>query len=540
MIQYWARTFFNFKKEGVQLLTLCALCFYSSLAFGNRSLGLADWHRTEAYYKDCQNLKEVVVKDKYDVECYTNYHHFNSSAVSKFYKEENARGKFVEIGAFNLWHPGSRISHFKDYKIIAKIMNGQDIVSAMELLPVISDDQSNNERVAKFISETELQLQELYKKSSDESQEKIKELEGELSRAKNLYRSPGYLKVLDALIQLDPSWSLILSPSGEAADVNYTHELVGFFYRSSKVKPVINEHCDRFKKKSHGVSFACYPNLTKRWFGKSIRQVFSRRPFMGSFQSGSFDFTLLTSHIVFNSPSDQEGMEAVLLPSFGVKDYKEIGTGANKANFARWAEMKVILEMMNKIRAESVEKDLIFVGDTNLEASNEQWTSVLSSFSGSKLFVDEPTTLSPKRFLSSGEETNGVASDYDHVILDLAETSECSKDNGDLSARVGNFLKGNIRKVIDNEYRYRMRGTNNVDHAQEEARKKKVSHYTNVLENKLTIKRDTITVDETNIEEKVETFDDRIFQQQLEDDSYYRYFREVVSDHFPVYFSCKA
>lgn len=532
----------NFKMRRVPLLlsTLFFLLFISVQVRADRTLGLADWQRTQAYFLDCQNLKEIVIKESYAVECYTNYHHFNADAVTTFYKDKNARGKFIEIGAFNLWHPGSGASPYKDYKIIAKIMNGFDLVSGMELLPVISSDQENNERVAKFVEETKEKIKSLQGKNSTEAEEEIKELTQKLALAKDLYRAPGYLKVLDELRTLDPSWSLILAPSGEAADEKYTQELVGFYYRASKVKPKVNEHCHKFKKKSHGTSYACYPKLTKSWYGKSIRQVFSRRPFLGSFQTGNFDFTLLTSHIVFNTPADENGMERVLMPSFGVKDYKEIGPGANKANFARLAEMKVILGMMNKIREESEEKDIIFIGDTNLESSNNQWSNLMKSFPGGKLFIEEPTTLSPKRFLANGEETNGVASDYDHVIMDLSETNECEKNNGNLSARVGNFLKGQIRKVIDKEYRYRVRGTNHVDTSREHKRKKKIGQYTDILKNTLTIKRDEIAVEETDIKGEIEDFDNRVFKQQLEDDSYYRYFKEVVSDHFPVYFSCKG
>ncbi len=531
---------FKTKEVSFSLSLFVFLFILSSSAYANRALGLADWQRTQAYFEDCNNLKDIVIKERYSVECYTNYHHFNADSVSKFYKHSNASGKFIEIGAFNLWHPGSGASPYKDYQIIAKIMNGFDLVSGMELLPVISGDADNNERVAKFVVESKAKIASLQSDNSSEAISQIQELTKKLEMARDLYRAPGYLKVLDELRALDPSWSLILAPSGEAADEKYTQELVGFYYRASKVKPKVNEHCLKFRKKSHGTSYACYPKLTKSWYGKSIRQVFSRRPFLGSFQAGSFDFSLLTSHIVFNTPADEGGMERVLMPSFGVTDYKVLGTGANKANFARLAEMKVILGMMNKIREESEEKDIIFVGDTNLESSNAQWPNLMKAFPGGKVFIDEPTTLSPKRFLSSGEETNGVASDYDHVIMDLSETNECVKSNGELSPRVGNFLKGRIRTLIDQEYRYRVRGTNNVDTSREHKRKKKIVQYTDILENTLTIKRDEIAVEETDIEGEIEDFDSRVFKQQLEDDSYYRYFKEVISDHFPIYFSCKG
>lgn len=521
-------------------LLLVLLAVISSSCFADRGLGLGDWHRTQVYYQNCLNFKKIVIKERYSVECYTNYHHFNADSVSKFYKKSNGAGKYVEIGSFNLLHPGSRATDYKDYRIIAKIINGYDIVSGMELLPVISRDAVNNANVATFVAQLKIKIAALANNTSSEAQAQLKKLNVKLEKVRRLYRQPAYLKLLDQLRMLDPSWSLLLAPSGEAADERYNQELVGFFYRGSKVRPKINEHCLKFKKKSHGTSFACYPKLTKAWFGKSIRRVFSRRPFLGSFESGDFDFTILTSHIVFNSPSDAAGMERILMPSFGVKDYKKIGSGANKGNYARWAEMKVILEMMNKIRSESNEKDIFFLGDTNLESSNYQWSKILKNFPGGKLFVDTPTTLSPKRFLIDGSETNGMASDYDHVVMDISETSECVKNNGDLAARVGNFIKGNIRTVIDKEYRYRIRGTNQIDISREVKRKMKIGQFTNVLENTLTVKGDVIKVEETDIKGRVNNYNSRIFKQQLDNNNYYRYFREVISDHFPIYFSCKG
>jgi hypothetical protein len=113
--------------------------------------------------------------------------------------------------------------------------------------------------------------------------------------------------------------------------------------------------------------------------------------------------------------------------------------------------MKVIMEIMNRVRRESREKDVIFLGDKNLEFDNPQWKNILNSFSGGELFVDKPTTLSMPYRLSDGTLTNGTASDYDHIVMDLYHSSECRKSNGDLSARVGNFIKGNMKKLIESK-----------------------------------------------------------------------------------------
>ncbi len=511
----------------------------------SRQLGLQDWRRTEAYYQECLSIKSWVVSGQYKAECYTNYHHFNSEA-DRFY-EPHKRGDWVEMAAFNLWHPGSNTSPYKDYELTAKLINGYDLIAAMELLPSVGRDYDHNQRVRKFVESAPDMIAELegrYQQNpSADLAERLVRLRKDLKDAPTLYRVPDYLVLLDELRKLDPSWSLILAPSGEAADEDFVQELVGFYYRGRTVKPMINEHCQRFRKKRHGPSVACYPKLTKSWMGESIREVFSRRPFMGSFISGSFDFTLLTSHIVFRSPENKDEMESILRPSFGVSHYDDLGTGSTKANYARLAEMKVITQMMQKLREQSKEKDIIFLGDTNLEADNDQWKRILDSFPGGELFIDTPTTLSMQYQLADGTFTKGLASDYDHIIMDTSETNECLKANGKLSPRVGNFLQGHMKKLLHQKYLYRtpesIPGNLVASKAGERRRERTVSRYRDYLEKRMTVKRNRIVVDDHRLEELVREFDERVFLSQLTEDNYYRFYKEVISDHLPVYFSCK-
>lgn len=511
----------------------------------SRRLGLQDFRRTEDYYQECLSIKSWVVSGQYKAECYTNYHHFNSSAVERYYRG-NSGSKWVEMAAFNLWHPGSNSSPYKDYELVAKIMNGYDIVAAMELLPSVGRDYEHNQRVRKFVEdgpELVAKLEQRYEvKPTPTMAKRLVDLKADLKKAPSLYRIPDYLVLLDELRKLDPSWALILAPSGESADEDFVQELVGFYYRAKTVKPKINEHCQRFKKRRHGPSVACYPKLTKAWLGKSIREVFSRRPFLGSFESGDFDFTLITSHIVYRSPDDAEEMAGILEPSFGVSDYRELGagvTGVTKDNYARLAEMKIIMEIMERLRAESKEKDVIFLGDTNLESSNDQWANILNSFPGGELFIDEPTTLSMQLELSDGTRTNGLANDYDHIIMDTKETDECLKSNGKLSPRVGNFLEGRTKRMIQSRYLYRKPGTTQKNPAAESKRQQMVQAYRERLEHRYTIKYNRVVVDEHRLEELVREFDERVFLSQLEEDNFYRFYKEVISDHLPVYFSCR-
>lgn len=511
----------------------------------SRQLGLQDWRRTEAYYQECLSIRSWVVSGQYQAECYTNYHHFNSGA-SRYY-EPQKRGPWVEMAAFNLWHPGSNSSPYKDYELVAGLMNGYDIVAAMELLPSVGRDYEHNQRVRSFVEsapEMIANLESRYQQSpSADIAERIVQLKSDLKEAPALYRIPDYLVLLNELRKLDPSWALILAPSGEAADEAYVQELVGFYYRGRSVKPNINEHCQKFKKKRHGPSFACYPKLTKSWLGTNIREVFSRRPFLGSFVSGEFDFTLLTSHIVFTSPSNEEEMKSILEPSFGVSHYEELGTGATKANYARLGEMKAITKIMNKLRNESKEKDIIFLGDTNLEADNDQWAKILDSFPGGELFIDSPTTLTMPYRLTDGSLTNGLASDYDHIIMDTSETTECLKANGKLSPRVGNFLQGNMKKRIHSRYLYRradaVPGLLESSEAGRKRRESSVANYRSRLEGRRTVKRNKIVFDDHRLEELVREFDERVFLSQVTEDEFYKVYKEVISDHLPVYFSCR-
>jgi hypothetical protein len=523
------------------LLLLLSVGVFANETAKSRTLGLQDFRRTEDYYQECLSIKSWVVSGQYEAECYTNYHHFNSRAVDRYYKSSGRR--WVEMAAFNLWHPGSNSSPYKDYELVAKIMNGYDLVAAMELLPSVGRDYDHNQRVRKFVEdgpELVQKLEERYQlKPTQTMAKRLVDLKADLKKAPSLYRIPDYLVLLDELRKLDPSWALILAPSGEAADEDFVQELVGFYYRAKVVKPIINEHCQRFKKRRHGPSVACYPKLTKAWLGKSIREVFSRRPFLGSFEAGDFDFSLITSHIIFGSPSGAEDMAGILEPSFGVSDYRDLGVGVTKENYARLAEMKIIMEIMDRLRLESKEKDIIFLGDTNLESSNNQWENVLSSFPGGELFIDEPTTLSMPRVLTDGTETNGLANDYDHIIMDTSETSECLKSNGKLSPRVGNFLEGRTKKLIHKRYLYRRPGTTQRDPYAESKREKAVAAYRKRLENRYTVKWNRVVMDDHRLEELVREFDERVFLSQLEEDNFYRLYKEVISDHLPVYFSCR-
>ncbi|MEX0799036.1 MAG: hypothetical protein WD025_06310, partial [Bacteriovoracaceae bacterium] len=163
------------------------------------------------YRKECQEIAEFIKQD-YNVQCHYNYHHFNSSAYRNNYDRDRAikAGK-VKIAGFNVLHPGMSKTRYKDYRKIAQIIDQWDVVGVTELLPLISGDLKNNQKVVSFIKKAPGQIQEVREKIKNEiSSKKLKELvaeleslEEDLKEARRVYRMPGYLKILHALHQLD-------------------------------------------------------------------------------------------------------------------------------------------------------------------------------------------------------------------------------------------------------------------------------------------------------------------------------------------------
>jgi len=541
----------------IQLIFVCG-CFLATEAFGTTDK--EDFERRVFYKEKCKEIKKYSVGRSFSVDCYHNYHHYNSKSHGYNYSASEARAqKNLRIAGYNLWHPGSLRSGFKDIAYVAKIMNQWDLVAATELLPVIGKDEENNNLVVEFLEEGPNLLKELMKSDGNEVQ--IKELKDNLEQAKSLYRSPGYLKILFELRKLDKSWALMLAPRGEASKSSHVQELVGFYYRASVVKPIVNEHCDEYSTQYDGKAYACIPNLKKEFMGRDVRKVFSRRPFVSSFESGNFDFTMVTSHVIFTSPDEEDRMASILRPSFGVSTYEDLGTGITKETYARVAESKVIIELMNKLREFYYEEDVIYAGDMNLNYSNGFWTDLLGEFPGSKIFVREETTISQPRFHSTGKPTDGVSNDFDHFIFDAKKSKECMKGSKD-TTQVHSYYKGKIQKYIKDEYLIRDPAEIVIDAIVEDVfgepepslddkndytmipsakikMEKKISAYEKELKKLKTIKNGKVVWDDYRFEEKLKFYKRRVFTDQLRNRFYYRVYAELISDHFPISMSCE-
>lgn len=545
--------YFKHFKWGISMIKQYTLLlfFLAPLAFAMS--GQYEQQQNIKYRQQCLEIQKFLVKNKFPVSCHYNYHQYNDSTNS--YRNDLVRkvGK-IKIAGFNLWHPGSTKTAFKDYELVAKTINQWDLVGAVELLPVIGDDLKNNESVIKFIQDgpkliakLEETIAKLKSARTARQQEQYKakvselaQLKKDLKNAPKLYRSPGHLLLLEQLRKLDKSWALILSPRGEAAKETHVQELAGFFYRSSIVRPKVNQYCLDYRTNGEGTPVACIPNFNGDFMGKDYRHVFSRRPLMASFVSGSFDFTILTSHIVFNSPTEQTEEEAILNAVFGQSDLVALGTGINSSTYARFAETATILRFMEKLRQQYDEDDVILVGDFNLEANNQFWPNVLQEMPGASILVQEPTSITVQRF-SGANETFGHASNYDHFILDPQRTSECNVS----TAKRVSIVDGAIGKMVDRRYKIRTNEKDENDfYIVTEGAAQLIEKSERDLWNKQmklkTIVRNKIVEDLGESEKRLQDFHRRMFVDQASDKTYYRMYMEAISDHSPIEMQCST
>jgi hypothetical protein len=466
--------------------------------------------------EECLAIAKMKAKGM-QVVCGLNHQHFNAKKI-------NARaapsGK-LKIAGFNLWNFGSLTAQFKDLKLVAEMMDQWDIVAASEVLPVVGADATHNRNLLEAIEEKRKAL----RSANATEQRKIKK---EISEFEKLYRTPGHFDLLLELRKLDSSWSLILAPTAEAAESGSVHELVGFYYRGKTVSPVNNRHC---QEESQTRPYACFPSVARSFMGRDVAKVFSRRPFMASFKSGDFSFALLTSHIIFGSPQEEDKIKDILNLAFGVDSPSDLGRGVTKQNYARAAELKVTMEMIARMKERNDLRNIIYVGDTNLNHDELFWDKILAPVPGHSVEIDRPTTLTIRRQDTRGNSTNGLVSSYDHFIRDRAETQNC----GD--AKPFSFLTGSFARKIEHRYLVRDDDGNMTS----DGRKKMdelVDDMFAQLNDRKTVRKGKIVADNSSAKERTRIFKERVFESQLKDESYYRVFMETMSDHLPIVLEC--
>lgn len=607
--------------------------------------------------KDCERIRDLeLVKSEapLKINCQLDNMHFFSEVPLK---QDSLP---VRIGNFNLLHPGTDKTLFKDFSLVADLINEEfDLMAGIELMDVVATPRENNGKLLPVINKTleelrtlELEIlsfrgkiQELsnpveelkLRLEHESSLRKISDIEvtinlkrsslellrkeiayysiprftilglelGRLSRLENLersqkqkidlekslasldeelnsakseaqsaeekvkafelrkleagsyqekiflladkqntlrtglqtwtrhYRIPGYLKILEELRKLDPAWSLIVSPHGDAAVETNAQEFTGFFYRASKVAVEKNIHCsNRFGQES----YACYPNFYADYMGEDLSGLFSRRPFLGTFSDGRSTFSVLAAHVVFESPTSPETQKVMLEKTFKVSSLAELPTGINKQNYARFIEVFLSLQMVEKLRSEGLQK-IIYTGDLNLESVNPFWRYVFERFTNSKLLVDEKTSLSETRF-SKGVETKGVSSNYDHFILSNDEDASCR------NASVVNFMQNSISEKLRAKYQVRteaMKGPYPVmEKAEELISQRSVEVQAKLAEYNFTLSNGgVVSEDRKTTAEDLQNFRQRVFDSQGSDETYYKMYVQLISDHLPIKLECQ-
>lgn len=528
-----------------------------------------------SYQARCELINQLIVGKEYKLDCFTNYHHYGATSKSSVSKNS------IKIANYNLLHPGTSKALFKDYAMVANIMNRYDIVSGLELLATVGRDEQSNQAVVALImgsADMVTKLRQQKEKLTDaakikEMDQKIVKLINDTRKSYELYRAPGYLRALQELKKLDPSWSLILSPRGDSAQIGSVEELVGFFYRANVATPVVNPHCKETAQEGSGLPVACFITLTKEYIDRDVVRHFARRPFMASFKARGSKFTLVSSHVVFTYSGDEEAEKDLMMKTFGVEGYKALGQGINAGNFARFAEIKNTLEFMNSYKEKYNDDRIMYMGDTNLVSNNAFWPEILKTFPGSELLIKDPTTISPTKFMANKKETEGVANDYDHFILDKKTFSECN------DGEVFNYFKENIYKSVESRYVIRQEvvglhpksfnlqeqtlavsaeaedhildgdippiddpATIKLEYPLTPAGQSKMdkfsANFEKYLNGLLTVKNNEVVSDDFQIKERIEGLKRRVFLRQLTNPYYYRFMQEVLSDHFPVALTC--
>jgi hypothetical protein len=402
-------------------------------------------------------------------------------------------------------------------------------------LSQVSDIQNQIKNLPQIggINEANLKLIAKLKQSLSSLEIEEKNLAKDLAQITRYYRIPGYLRILEELRKIDASWSLIISPHGDAAVESNTQELTGFYYRASKIELDKNIHCSkRFNRTSSG----CYPNFYADYMGEDKATLFSRRPFMATFSDGKKPFSIIAAHVVFESAAEPEAQKEILEKTFNVSALNQLPTGINKQNYARFAETFLTLQLIDKLKAEGLER-IIYTGDFNLESKNPFWKYLFDKVSESVLLIDVETSLSENRFVQ-GKESKGVSSNYDHFILSAVDASFCR------NASVVNFLENDFTQRIKDKYLVRVEASKAPYQQEQDAGSliaKRSQTIQNMLENYnfLVNKTNQITNDTKTTTEDMNNFQARVFDSQFSDETYYKYFSQIISDHLPIRMECE-
>jgi hypothetical protein len=270
--------------------------------------------------------------------------------------------------------------------------------------------------------------------------------------------------------------------------------------------------------------------------GEDYANIFSRRPFLASFTDGLTKFSMIAAHVVFESSPDSDIQRSILNRVFNISALRDLPTGINNQNYARFAEVVTTLKLIEKLKTQGL-SHIIYAGDFNLEAQNPFWKFIFETLPDSRLLVKEKTSLSETRFVR-GKESGGVSSNYDHFVISSQDTELCTK------ASVVNYLNNDISQVIRDKYLVRQEasvGPYQKDPSKEELILERSLEVERMLENfNFTVDAsEKILKDTKSNDEDLKNLKQRVFESQLNDATYYKYFAQVMSDHLPIKIECR-
>lgn len=452
--------------------------------------------KTQGPIDDCLNFAALYARNEgLTSECTLNYeHYFSQQDVAPISK------KNIRIGSFNVFHLGDNQASLKNFTLIAKIMNQWDIVGAQELMPLPGPQAVSNQAIFNLLAQT------------GANNDYVK---------KNLQvERPGYLNLLTELRRLDPSWALIIQ--SEAEGEGGAGEMAGFYYRQSVVQLREWNYCPAEKaadlrSQKPIRNYACLVKVPEYQ-----QKLISRRAFAAYFQSGQFDFIGLTAHVRFR-PADGAHALKAQAQELCINHAYPNRCKPTKDNVGRYYEVKAMADQIETIQQLANDKDVIYMGDFNLELFSTTipyWNSALKSAEGFKVFQSAPTTLGVKK--------GALVSNYDHFIFNPQITTACSPK----TARSFDFTaKSKPPTELQNLF---------AEAAQPAQVEKQIQLRLQEIRSiaKAKFKRDKVTVtnlDPKEIEEYKERFKGATQKIAL---NHVGAMLELISDHIPVEMEC--
>ncbi len=350
-------------------------------------------------FRNCESAKARFpsMLDDDTVECTEDYLLYESNVKTKL-KLSNLR-----IGSFNVIRIGQSQVRFKRNDLVADIINQWDLVNVVEIMTSGKDLLAHNEKIDRLAESTGTKDR------------------GDIEAS---YQMPKYLVILQELRKLDPSWSLIMAPSG-TGETTASYEYSGFFYRYGFVENAETSFC--------GDKRGCLTPISR----ENYENLVSRSPFVAHFKVGKLKFNAAGLHLRFRAPAEdcatasgdsKKGQKKCVDYSAAeqklVKDYLEVA-GRIKVNKedARYMELAVAERELRKS-----EEPILLMGDFNLEFNDR--TRKLWNFAvgHDNVFVREKTSISAQ---------NGLANEYDHFVFVPEKTlAKCKTE----TAKAFNFM----------------------------------------------------------------------------------------------------